>query len=416
MGTFKRRILAQNKVVTQLKLRGSWGITGNDDIFGREYPYAATISGGNNYPVGTDGTVVIGNGPNTLANPDLQWEETTQTDFGLETTLFNSLNLEFGYFHKKTTGIIKEIIIPGYVGANSNPLGNVGEMTNSGFEFSMSYRKSFGDLKMNLSGNFSTLKNEVTSISPAQDFYTGASIQSARFPITRTEVGHPYMQFYGLVTQGIFQNQAQIDAHVNSAGTVIQPDAVPGDFIYKDLNDDGKINENDRDYLGNPIPDFTYGITLNLEYKGIDLLIFGQGVGGNQLYKGLRRLDLGSTPNYQTAALGRWTGEGSSNTYPRITDDDTNKNFTTPSAFYIEDGDYFRIKMVQLGYSLPKSIISKAGLERVRLYVTGENLFTFTKYTGYDPEIGNSGTDTQGIDRGYYPQAKSYMFGVNLQF
>lgn len=407
----KESFWKENKVINQLKIRGSWGVTGTDAL--PDFRYLPLVSGGYNYYLGTGGNATVGNSPNTLANPDLQWEETTQTDIGLDITLFKNLNITLDYYNKKTDKILRDIIIPGYVGVSSNPSGNVGAMKNSGFEFEMSYRKKFGDLNVNLSGNFATVKNEVTAISPAVDFYTGPSIQSSAYPITRTEVGHSYMSFYGFQTNGVFQNQAEIDAYVSSTGDVIQPNAVPGDFKWKDINDDGEINADDRDFIGNGLPDITYGVTLNLSYKDFDFLIFGQGVGGNQIYQGLRRLDLGVAPNFQTAALGRWTGEGSTNSYPRLTSNDTNLNFSNPSDFYLQDGDYFRIKQIQLGYSLPKDIISKAGLQRVRFYVTGENLFTFTKYTGYDPEIGG---DVIGIDRGYYPQAKSYMFGVNLQF
>ncbi|OYU79550.1 MAG: SusC/RagA family TonB-linked outer membrane protein [Flavobacterium sp. BFFFF1] len=407
----KESFWKDNDIVSSLKLRGSWGVTGTDVL--PDFRYLPLISGGYNYYLGTGGNATVGNGPNTLANPDLQWEQTTQTDIGMDITLFKNLNLTVEYYNKKTDKILREIIIPGYVGVSTNPSGNVGAMKNSGLEFEMSYRKKIGDLNINLSGNFATLKNEVTAISPAVDFYNGPSIQSSAYPITRTEVGHSYMSFYGFQTNGVFQNQAEIDAYTNSTGTVIQPNAVPGDFKWKDINDDGKIDSDDRDFIGNGLPDFSYGVTLALDYKGFDLRVFGQGVGGNQIYQGLRRLDLGVAPNFQTAALGRWTGEGSTNSYPRLTSNDTNLNFSNPSNFYLQDGDYFRIKQIQLGYSLPSEIIGKAGLQKVRLYVTGENLFTFTKYTGYDPEIGG---DVIGIDRGYYPQAKSYMFGVNLQF
>jgi hypothetical protein len=150
---------------------------------------------------------------------------------------------------------------------------------------------------------------------------------------------------------------------------------------------------------------------LNLEYKNFDLLVFGQGAVGNQIFQGLRRLDIANA-NYQTEALGRWTGEGSSNTYPRLTTNDTNKNFNNPSDFYLEDGDYFRFKTIQFGYSLPSSVINKVSLAKARVYLTAENLFTITKYSGFDPEIGGG---VMGIDRGYYPQAKTFMLGVNLQ-
>jgi len=405
----------ENKVVTNLKIRGGYGVVGNDNI--GDFAYLATVGGGRNYTLGNGVgdnpiSIVVGNSPNAPSNPDIKWEETAQTNIGFETTLFNDLSLEFDWYKKKTTGILQPIQIPGYVGAPGAPLGNVADMQNTGVDISLTYRKQLGDFNLSVTGNGSTVKNEVTFIGNDRKFNTGPSFQSMG-PITRYEIGTAINQFYGFQTMGIFQNQAEIDNYKNAAGTVIQPNAVPGDFRWADLNGDGKItDEGDRKYLGNPLPKFTYGLTINLAYKGWDLMAFGQGAAGNKIFQGLRRLDL-LNANWQTAALERWTGEGTSNTYPRLSTLDNNKNFTRMSNFYLQKGDYFRIKIIQVGYSLPSDVINKVGLAKTRLYVTAENLFTFTKYTGYDPEIGG---DVSGIDRGYYPQARSFMLGVNLSF
>jgi hypothetical protein len=205
---------------------------------------------------------------------------------------------------------------------------------------------------------------------------------------------------------------AEVNAYTNSTGGLIQPLARPGDFRWVDTDGNGSITDLDKQYLGSPIPKHTFGFTMNLDYEGFDFMASAQGVAGNKIVQGLRRLDVGLS-NYQTEALDRWHGEGTSNTYPRLISTDPNFNFTRPSNFYLENGDYLRLKIVQLGYSLPSELISKIGAQKLRLYVTGENLLTLTKYTGYDPEIGGN---VLGIDRGYYPQAKSFMFGVNLQF
>lgn len=193
---------------------------------------------------------------------------------------------------------------------------------------------------------------------------------------------------------------------------VIQPNAKPGDFIWADLDDNGIIDDKDRTFIGNPTPNWSFGITLTANYKGFDFMIFGQGVAGNKIFQGLRRLDV-LYANWQTEAMGRWTGPGTSNDFPRLISGDPNKNFTNPSAFYLEDGDYFRMKTVQIGYTLPKNVVSKIGLQRTRVYVMSENLVTFTKYTGYDPEIGGG---VMSIDRGIYPQARSFMIGLNVGF
>ena len=205
---------------------------------------------------------------------------------------------------------------------------------------------------------------------------------------------------------------AEVDAYKSASGSVIQPDAKPGDFRWVDTNGDGTITDDDKQYLGSALPKFSFGLTVNLEYKGFDMMVTTQGVAGNKIFQGLRRLDIAGA-NYQTSVLGRWTGEGTSNSYARLTNNDTNGNFTKASDFYLENGDYLRFKLIQLGYSLPSNLVSKIGASRLRLYVTGENLFTFTKYTGYDPEIGG---DIMGIDRGYYPQSRSFIFGANVQF
>lgn len=400
-----------NGLVSQLKIRGSYGVTGNDQI--GDFRYLSTIGDGRNYSVGTGGSVTVGHSPNAPSNPDLKWEETSQTNIGLDATLFSGLSLTFDWYLKETTGILREVPLPGYVGATGSPAGNVADMENTGIDLGLSYNRDFGDFGFSLSGNLSTVENEVTFLGQGIEFLSGGTtIQASTFPITRTQVGEPVDSFYGFVTDGIFQSQAEIDAHVNSEGQPIQPNARPGDFRWKDVDGDGTFTDDDRDFLGSSIPKITYGINLNMNYGNFDLLVFAQGAAGNKIFQGLRRLDIGSS-NFQTSALGRWVGEGSSNSFPRLTINDTNKNFTNPSDFYLEEGDYLRIKTIQFGYTLPQDVLDRLGISKIRVYVTGENLITFTKYTGFDPEIGGG---VFGVDRGYYPQARTGMLGINLQF
>jgi TonB-dependent starch-binding outer membrane protein SusC len=395
----------ENDIVNTLKLRYGYGVTGNDQI--GNFRYLSVVGGGYNYAVGNAGDVTVGNTIGYLSNPSVQWEQTKMNNIGFDATLLHNLTVSVEWYKKQTDGILQGIRVPGYIGTG-DPTGNVGSMKNTGFEFEAAYNKSFGDFHFSASGNFSTLKNEITSVGQDRDFNDGPSIQSSAFPLTRSAVGSSYNAFYGFETDGVFQNQAEIDAAAVPAGITVRP----GDFKFKDLDGDGTITEKDRKFLGKPLPDFTYGLTLNFDYKGFDLKLFGQGVGGNQIYQGLRRLDM-QNANWQTAALNRWNGEGTSNSYPRLSTTDPNGNFSKPSNFYLQDGDYFRVKIVQLGYSLPSALLEKISISKLRLYVMGENLFTFTKYTGYDPEIGG---DVMGIDRGYYPQARSYMLGCNLSF
>ena len=399
----------QSKYIDNLKIRGGYGIVGNDGI--RDFGYAATVNGGFNYSFSGNGTIVTGYAPRSLENPDLRWEETNQFNIGFESRLLNSLNVTFDYFKKTTNGILRPIQIPGYVGVSDAPVGNVADMFNEGLEFELGYKKSIGDLNLGVNANFATLKNQVTNIGVDQ-FVPGDARFQVIQEITRTQVGQSINSFFGYKTAGIFQNVNEINAYVNSSGGRIQPDAKPGDFRWEDTNGDGQITPDDRKFLGNSLPKYTYGFTLNADYKGFDLMVFFQGAGGNQIFQGLRRLDINNA-NYQIEALGRWTGEGTSNTYPRLTTTDTNQNFSRMSDFYLQDGDYLRLKILSLGYSLPKSIVNTIKAQRVRFYLTGENLLTFTKYTGFDPEVGGG---VFGVDKGFYPQARSILFGVNMNF
>ncbi|RYJ37159.1 TonB-dependent receptor [Flavobacterium anhuiense] len=406
----KENFWPENKVVTQLKFRGGYGITGSDAI--GDFKYLATIGAGRNYTIGNQGSVVVGNSPNAPANPDLKWEETSQANVAFDVTFFNDLSLTTDFYIKKSTGILQDIDLPGHVGSTGRPSANVADMDNKGVDLELSYRKKIGKVGLNISGNISYLENEVTNLGKDIQFISGDATFQNMGAVTRTQVGQSYNSFYGFKTQGIFQNQAEINAYTNASGGLIQPGARPGDFRWQDLNGDGTITDDDKTFIGSPLPKYTYGFTVNLDYKNFDLLIFTQGAIGNKIFQGLRRLDI-TDANYQTSALGRWTGEGSTNSYPILSTVDNNKNFSRPSDFYLEDGDYWRIKTVQIGYNLPSDVVSKAGLSKTRLYLTGENLLTFTRYSGYDPEIGGG---VMGIDKGYYPQARTIMVGVNLQF
>jgi len=401
----------ENDIVSTLKIRGGYGVTGNDAI--GNFGYLALIGGGRNYTFGSDGGVIYtGFSPNAPDNPDLKWEETSQTNIGFEARLFNDFSLTFDYYTKETTGILQSVEIPGYVGASGSPIGNVADMENSGLEFELGYKKTLGDLKLSVNGNVSYLQNEVTFLGNDKEFIGGGAGFQAMGEVTRIQVGESINSFYGYRTNGVFQSFDEVNSYVGSAGTPIQPDAVPGDFKWMDLNGDGTITDEDRTFLGTPLPKYTFGLTVSLNYKDFDLMMFTQGVAGNKIFQGLRRLDVANA-NYQTSILQRWTGAGSTNTHPRLTNSDPNGNYGRFSDFYLEKGDFIRFKTVQFGYTLPTDLVNKIGAQKLRLFVTGENLLTLTDYTGFDPEIGGN---VMGIDKGYYPQARSFMFGLNLQF
>ncbi len=402
--------LKGNAAVNFFKIRASWGINGSDQI--GDFRYVSTVGGGRNYTFGTGDKLFNGISPNAIANPDLKWEQTTQTNLGFDAKLFRNWTVTLDIFQKITSGMLLDIRVPSYVG-NAGPVGNVASLENKGIELELGYSKKIGKVTLNLTSNVSYIRNNITSLGPDKKFLGGQTFSPQNLEITRTIVGQPVGYFYGHKTQGIFQTQAEVDAYKSKDGTKIQPLAKPGDFRFEDINGDGVINADDRTKIGDPTPSLTYGFNFSVAYSGFDVLLFGQGVAGNQIFKATRRFDL-QMANMTADALGRWTGEGTSTTYPRLVMDDPNKNFSRSSDFYVEDGSYFRIKTLQIGYTIPPlSITSKMGLSKFRVYVSANNLATLTKYTGFDPEIGGA---SFGVDRGFYPQARSYMFGLSAAF
>ena len=405
----EERFLKSITPINFLKLRASWGINGNDQI--GDFRYVSTVGGGRNYTFGTGDKLYNGVSPNAIANPDLKWEQTTQTNLGFDAKIFKNITVTLDVFQKNTSGMLLDIKVPSYIG-NSGPVGNIAKLENSGVELELGYNKKIGPIAFNLAGNLSYINNKITDLGPDKKFLGGQTFSPQGLEITRTIVGEPIGFFYGYQTQGIFQNQAEVNAYKNKEGIIIQPNAKPGDFRFADINGDGIINADDRTKIGDPTPNLTYGFNFSVAAHGFDILLFGQGVSGNQIFKATRRFDL-QMANMTADALGRWTGENSSTTYPRLAMDDPNKNFSRSSNFYVESGAYFRIKTLQLGYTVPLSIISKVGLTRFRVYVSANNLATLTKYTGYDPEIGGG---SFGVDRGFYPQARSFLFGLSAAF
>lgn len=406
----KEKFWPSNNIVSTLKIKGGYGVVGNDAI--RDFGYLATVAGGFNYSVGNGGLVTTGFSPTSLDNPDLRWEQTSQANIGFEAQLVRNLNLNVDFYKKKTSGILRSVVIPGYVGVTTAPVDNVADMENSGVEVELGYRKRFGQLNVSANANIAYLKNKVTYVGADANFITGEAAFQSMGAVTRIQVGQSYNAFYGFKRMGIFQNMAEITGYKNGAGTVIQPNAKPGDFRWEDTDGNGVINDNDKQFLGSNIPKYTYGFTVNLEYNGFDFMAFAQGAAGNKIFQGLRRLDIGNA-NFQTVAMSRWTGEGTSNDYPRLISTDPNGNFGKMSDFYLESGDYLRLKVVQLGYTLPLRWLSKIKATKLRVYLTAENLLTLTKYTGYDPEVGGG---VFGIDKGQYPQARSFIGGVQVQF
>ena len=369
--------------LSNLKLRVGYGKLGNQEI--DDYAYLTLISQ-------TDGKVVV----NRYGNEDLKWESSAQTNIGIDLGLFNNkLSMSAEYFEKNTTDILLPIGLPSIVGNVAPTIVNAGEVSNKGFELSLNYRNYDNEFKYSVNGNLATLKNNVEKLHP--------NVPNLIGNVTRTEVGHPLNAFYGYNMVGIYQNQAEINSHLS--GT-LNPNVKPGDIKFNDLNGDGIINSDDRDFIGSPIPKLTYGIALSSEYKNFDFSMLFQGIEGIDRYNDAKKiLDYDTRPfNYTTNILGAWDGEGSSNTIPRVAFEDNGSSKV--SSIFVEDASYFRLKNMELGYTVGSIV----GLQDVRFYVSGQNVFTVTDYTGLDPE------STDLIDMGTYPSSKSYLFGVNVKF
>jgi len=394
-----------------LKFRASWGRIGNLGIVPYYYGYAA-LNAGSIYQVGNGAPQTPSMYMGSRLNPDLSWETSEQTDIGLDLSLMKSrLNLTADYFDKKTFDLIgtQQNEWPASYGLGS-PIVNQGKISNKGFEVSASWKDKIGELTYELSGNIATLKNRIISIddNPKSIWLNGDSWRGVLSPY-RGEIGQSLYSYYLIETAGLFQSDAEAAAYVKD-GKRIQPEAKAGDLKFVDLNNDGQINDSDRKYMGSAFPNFTYGFTTNLNYKNFDLSIFLQGVSGVKLFHAFKESTLnGAEQGYNrwNKILEAWSPENTGGTIPRIRANDPNKNFQQPSDFFLENGNYLRIKNVLLGYTFKKLPWNT----NLRVFFSGDNLLTFTKYSGMDPEVGGI-----GFDGGQFPISRTYSLGVNLKF
>lgn len=374
--------------LSDLKLRASWGRLGNQEI--DNYAYLTLLKkDGDKYVVSRYG------------NPELKWETTEQANIGIDLGLLrNKFYLSADYYKKTTSDILLPISLPSFVGDVSPTIVNAGTVVNKGLELALTYRDKVGNFNYSINANMATLDNEVTKLHPNLPIIEGT--------VTRTTVGQPLNSYYGFVMESIYQNRNEIETHLY--GT-INPSSQPGDIRFKDLDGDGVIDDNDRTFLGSPMPNFTYGFTLNGEYKGFDFSLFFHGVDGVKRYNDLKKiLDYDTRPfNYTTSVLKSWNGEGTSNSIPRPSF--TDNGSSRISSIFVEDASYFRLKNAEVGYSFAKHLRKgNSKISDVRIYITAENLFTVTSYSGLDPET------TDLIDYGTYPQARTFLFGVNFKF
>ena len=374
--------------LSDLKLRGSWGQLGNQEI--DNYTFMTLLKkDGDKYVISRYG------------NPDLKWETSEQWNVGVDLGILrNKLYLSADYFMKTTSDILLPISLPSYVGSVSPTIVNAGTVRNKGFELSLTYRDKVGDFNYSINGNIATLDNKVLKLHP--------NLPNIDGKVTRTTVGQPLNAYYGFVMEGIYQNEAEINEQLYATDN---PTVQPGDIRFKDLDNNGKIDDNDRDFLGSPIPRFTYGFTLNGEYKGFNFSMLFHGVQDVQHFNDLKKiLNYDTRPfNHTTEMLGYWHGEGTSNSIPRPSF--TDNGGSRISSIFVEDASFFRLKNVELGYSFAKLLKKiNSPISDLKIYVSAENLFTVTSYSGLDPE------STDLIDYGTYPQARSFLFGVNVKF
>ena len=403
----------KSEFISQLKPRLSYGTLGNQ-LIGEHLFLTRITSGGTqlNYPFGegVSQNVLVGAIATSLPTPDIKWEETATTNIGLDLGLLNnSIKTTFDYFISKTTDMLVYIPIPVTSGITDPVLTNGGNLTNKGWGLSTTYSSPNDNaFTFDVTANISTSKNKITKLGVANEALTDGFVEYLNFPTTRTEVGSEIGRFYLFRHDGIFQNQAEIDEHG------IQPNAEPGDARFADTNDDGVLGDDDKEYMGSGNPDFEYGITFNAAYKNFDLNLFFQGTQGNKIYNGVN-LFLYRTDRQNMSAdlVNAWTPQNTGSTIPRNVFGDPNNNIRS-SNYFLEDGSYLRLKNLQIGYTLPQDIVEKFKLSRVRFYVTANNVFTITKYSGFDPALGTSGTFSKGVDRGFYPLSKSFILGVNL--
>ncbi|MBO9728789.1 MAG: TonB-dependent receptor [Chitinophaga sp.] len=400
-----------SRVVNTLKFRGSWGKLGNQEI--GDYLTQSTIISGLNYVQG--GQLWPGATASGYASPlDLSWEETKITNVGMDAGfLDNKFFVIFDVFNKKTTGVLLNVPFPLSVGKTGSPTLNAGVIQNKGYEISLEYTDRKGDLNYRFGFSLGHTANEMMGIS------VGSGRQEFG-GISRAKVGYPIGAFFLVKTDGIFNSKEEVLAH-NKNGKLIQPNAQPGDVRYVDYNNDGIIDSQDEQFMGSPFPKFNMGLSANLSWKSFDMGLFLEAVTGNKIYNG-RRIwmdKMNEVTNFSTDVLNAWTPENHSN-FPRFALDDPNNNNMANSDRWLENGSYLRFKRLELGYSMPKSLTTKWGIEKVRVFASGENLFTITKYKGYNPDLGgdNSNVLNRGMDNLWdaYPLSRTFLVGLNLTF
>lgn len=406
------------KFIYSLKLRGSWGQLGNDNI--GAFGYYSTVRIGNNadnYILGKNQGLITGASILRPGNPDLKWEASEQLNIGMDASFFNGkLTANVDYYVKETKDMLISLPVSFEAGFQSAPSINGGSISNKGLELTMGFREKIGDLNWSISGNLSSVSNKVTSLGIGLPI-TGSSVSSyISLPATYTEVGEEVGYFKGYIVDGIYQSDSDVDLE-------FQPNAKAGDFKFRDINNDGVLTDEDKTKIGSPWPNFTYGANIDLEYKGFDFNLSITGVSGNDIFNAnkintypMKYFGGSGVVNASKNILNRWTPGSGRNEIPRLIYNDANGNYGNSSTFYVEDGSFMRIRNITLGYTIPNNIITTNIISSCRLYISVQNLFTFTNYSGFDPEVSSSNPINSGIDDGVYPVPRTFLAGINLSF
>ena len=398
----------------QLKIRGGYGVLGNQEI--DNYQYSSTITTGINYPDGNGG-LIQGAFPKDFANPDIKWESTAMTNVGIDFVAFNNrLSITADWYVKNTKDILLTVPIPISSGGANDPVCNAGKIRNKGFEFNVAWNTNVNsDLSYGVSVLGSFNKNEVTAMGTgSQAIWGGATNQNIN--TCKTMAGYPIGSYWLIPTDGYFNSEAEVEAY-SKDGVKIQPNAQAGDIRFKDTNGDGTIDDKDRVFCGSPFPDFTFSVNGNITWKNFDASVTLQGVVGNKIYNATRQTleDVTKGTNFLASTLDYWTPENLNAAHPRLTWDDPNRNTRAESDRYLENGSYLRLRNLQLGYTFPQQWF-RGYIEKVRVYANAENLFTITGYSGYTPDVNADNARYRGFDNFIYPTNRVFMLGLNVTF
>lgn len=411
------QFMKDQDIFSNMKLRAGWGRVGNQNIDSNAY---LSLVGASDYVFGNSADRVLGTSVSSIGNTNLRWETVEDVNVGIDLGMLNGrLNVTADWFQKKSTDMLLKkdnLLILGYPMWNGQMWTNIGKMKATGWELSVNWNDKVNDFGYEIGVNLSSVKNKAVKLLGESPILTGGFNGDY---IIRNEEGGEISRFYGYIADGIFQNQTEVNAHTGEHGEVLQANAVPGDIRFKDLNNDGVLDDKDKVYLGSALPDLMLGLNTHFSYKDFDLVANFYGTFGNDIFNKTREMysGVGGSNVFAGTYEKAWNGEGTSNEVPRLSVNDANNNYKRVSSFFVENGSYFRCKLLQLGYTLPKSLVDGLG---IRVSVSAQNLFTITKYSGMDPEraglSGDAGITESGIDGVGYPNPRTFLVGLNLTF